>query len=786
MLAVEAPDGRWWRLNSGVDPIGEADGLISAPLSAGEPQTLVVIGLGLGYVLDAIERRSEHTRVLAVEPLQSCLRLMFERRDWSRWLDSGRLKVLAGPDYHGAAQAFTMLDPRAAPPTIVTHPVLARAFRQEVIDARRLVARIIKGAQANEEARRRFAGPYLLNTLQNLPVVCREGDVAALHQLLPGVPGVVVAAGPSLDRSLDDLRALQQRVLIIAVDTALRPLLAAGIRPHLVVAVDPQEVNARHLAGMTNADGVFLVAEGSLHPSAFRPFAGRTFCFKVSHHHPWPWLGEHGADRGGLRAWGSVLTTAFDLACIVGCDPIVFAGADLAYTDGLLYCRNTIYERKWSHLPTDAARAEAVKPRIANGPTTNEPDVRGVVVVSAPRFVQFRDWIVARAREASPRRVVNATGAGILHGPGIEQAELSSFAWPSRPSGSPDVRHQLAEARKASRSGCLESARRLARAIGQRDGAPVPVEAWLEFSGDGASADRIAAALDGARLLLPDAADERPHAHGSGATGARACAMVAEAAETGRQAPDVLGLCLMHGLLDEAEAVVRALHARGDGTIVDGLSRVAGEHKWAGRTQRAIDLLREEFQTGRQTAGWTVHYLRWLVSAGQTGEAEAVLETIPVDAIPSDTHWFSYAVSLSSLGRIDEAETVMRRLYSRNPALKDGLSLVARQACKAGRWSYALDLLRDDHREGRQTAGWSILLGKRLLDAGQANEALAVLASVSPVDNLQDEHRFSYAVSLHRLGRTTDAEATIRDLARRDGQYEARFRQSVGASAAQN
>ena len=41
----------------------------------------------------------------------------------------------------------------------------------------------------------------------------------------------------------------------------------------------------------------------------------------------------------------------------LGCDPIVFTGADLAYTDGLLYCRNTTYEPEWRHLKTNEERA---------------------------------------------------------------------------------------------------------------------------------------------------------------------------------------------------------------------------------------------------------------------------------------------------------------------------------------------------------------------------------------------------------------------------------------------
>src|SRR5439155_23928291 len=142
----------------------------------------------------------------------------------------------------------------------------------------------------------------------------------------------------------------------------VRPLLAAGIPPHVAVAVDPSDLNAQHLRDLPDTRGVWLVAEASVDPTVFPQFARRTFTFRVSNHHPWPWLDEHGLGRGQLQAWGSVLTTAFDLACKAGCNPIVFAGADLAYTGGLLYCRNTVYEPEWSHLATDAERAREFQP----------------------------------------------------------------------------------------------------------------------------------------------------------------------------------------------------------------------------------------------------------------------------------------------------------------------------------------------------------------------------------------------------------------------------------------
>ena len=79
---------------------------------------------------------------------------------------------------------------------------------------------------------------------------------------------------PSLDRNLGEIVEHRRRALVVAADTALRPLLAAGVQPDLVVGVDPSEANARHLTDLSSCPGTWLVAEGSLDPVALATLRG--------------------------------------------------------------------------------------------------------------------------------------------------------------------------------------------------------------------------------------------------------------------------------------------------------------------------------------------------------------------------------------------------------------------------------------------------------------------------------------------------------------------------------
>ncbi len=470
-----------------------ADILIDTPL----PRQVVVIGPALGSVMDAVQRAGASTRVVLLEPDPGLAALQLAQDDWTARIAAGRLCVLTGPDYGGAINCARLLDVTEPPPMLAS-PALSAYRRDELKAAGSVAVKLVAEATANLNARKRFAGRYLLQTLANLPVVAREADTAALDGRFRGRPAVVVGAGPTLDENLPALAALQDRAVVIGVDTALRPLLAGGVRPHLVAGVDPAELNAQHLAGVPGLDDVWLAAEGSLHPSAFNGFAGRTFVFKVSDHEPWPWLQTIGLDRGGLRAWGSVVTSAFDLALRMGCDPIVFVGLDLSYPVRRPYCANTIYDQKWRAAMVEygCTWEQLVDDYFGRVGDLTEPDVHGVPVLTSPPLVSFRDWLRQQIATGTGRRVVNATGAGILHGPRLEQTSLSHALAGTAPLGT-QVREALRAAHAASATHHDRVASAGAALLRQPD-APQHAELlqrWVDFSAGTLSPAQIVEAL---------------------------------------------------------------------------------------------------------------------------------------------------------------------------------------------------------------------------------------------------------------------------------------------------
>jgi len=462
------------------DPLAEARNQLSV-VSAEAPRAVAIIGAGLGYLTEAARQRWPDAVLVVLEPRSELAQAAVSRTPalYAR----GRVHVLAGPDYQGADALWKVFDAADAvspasgiTPAIVVNPRLAQTAPAPVAKALRVARRAIDAATMNAKAREDNAWRYVLNTLRNVEHIVKGPDPARLRGQFAGVPAIVIGAGPSLDGAMDALRTVGGRALLVAADTAWRPLVAAGIEPHLVVATDPSDTNGRHLRGVGGAGDTWLLAEGSVDPEALRALRGRVGVFRIAGHHPWPWLQGLGFTRDVVKAWGSVLTSAYDIAITAGCHPVIFAGADLSFTERRPYCRGTTMEEDWArHTARGASLRRVWADTISARALVNEPDVRGGKTLTSPHLLEFRNWIAAQARSEPGGRVVNATGAGILMGPGIAQADLLSTLG-ERPDVDATVRATIARA-FAVRANTTASSR-LAEAL--RSIEP-HVDEWLRF-----------------------------------------------------------------------------------------------------------------------------------------------------------------------------------------------------------------------------------------------------------------------------------------------------------------
>jgi predicted O-methyltransferase YrrM len=169
-------------LNGRRNPVVDAERGLASVLRGQQPPVLVLIGLGLGYTLDALDLQQSDARVLAFEPLPETIPHFRARRDWSGWMDSGRLAIVEGPDYVNAGDAWAAAAPTQVPPVIVS-PALARACPDLVAAARGAVVRA------------QFGSPLDLRVTAARQSMLHEKVLAMLEHSAATTTGAIVEIG---------------------------------------------------------------------------------------------------------------------------------------------------------------------------------------------------------------------------------------------------------------------------------------------------------------------------------------------------------------------------------------------------------------------------------------------------------------------------------------------------------------------------------------------------------------------------------------------------------------
>lgn len=179
----------------------------------------------------------------------------------------------------------------------------------------------------------------------NMSLISRSPRVSWLFGKFNDVPALVVGAGPSLEKNIHLIAAIQGRAAIIAVDTALLPLVSAGVSPALTVMLDPQPDVAKFFEGV-NTSRKTLVAPSIASPKALAQWKGEiVFYNKFAPDIPaLTRIASRGRELGFLIPGGSVLSVGMDLAFRMGSRAIGFAGQDLSYPPGgRAYVSGTTY-----------------------------------------------------------------------------------------------------------------------------------------------------------------------------------------------------------------------------------------------------------------------------------------------------------------------------------------------------------------------------------------------------------------------------------------------------------
>ena len=144
-------------------------------------------------------------------------------------------------------------------------------------------------------------------------------------------PAIVVSAGPSLDKNIRELKNAKNKAYLIVVDTALKAVLRAGIKPDVAVTVDPHKPLV--LFEDERISELPMVVCNSSNTKVLKRHKGKKIYFGDSESYSQSICKKYNKSLSPLESGGSVANNAFSLAKFLGFETIILIGQDLAYPD---------------------------------------------------------------------------------------------------------------------------------------------------------------------------------------------------------------------------------------------------------------------------------------------------------------------------------------------------------------------------------------------------------------------------------------------------------------------
>lgn len=234
-------------LHSKYDPVREAESIVDKLVEQEailEDTQIVFYGLGLGYHIEAFIKRFPETAFIIIEPSVELLSIFLERKLLKNLALKNLKLIQCGND--GENLFNQIIQTKDKHLVICEHPVYPKIFKQDYQGFLDNFKTIIKKQRSSLLTNYAYKKRWVINSVNNFKFVLTTPNILmGNNDLFKGKTAILVAAGPSLDYEIDNLRRIKEEGLayIFAVGSAINSLIENDIYPDAMCTYDPQGVN---------------------------------------------------------------------------------------------------------------------------------------------------------------------------------------------------------------------------------------------------------------------------------------------------------------------------------------------------------------------------------------------------------------------------------------------------------------------------------------------------------------------------------------------------------------
>lgn len=405
-------EGKLYYIYQGVERKLESDNfekefeLYTSKIEKNKEHLIFVLGLGNTKMLEKlIQEKSGDSKIIIYEPNDQILKYVLDNIGLSPILVEKR--VLLWWENHRNLQerefAFDLIQMNWTKLACNIEIITCPAYEQYIGQFREIVNASIKKMGQYFMALGNSLEDVLQGFQQNAQnfVACMQTpDLMDLYNSYKGMPAIVVSAGPSLEKNIDILHKAKDKAVIIACDASWTACKMHGVTPDAIATLERGvETYDYYFKGKDFDKETVLIGPSLSWAQTYKEYPGKKIIVSKNDDGVDGWWNKQFDNLRFINTGMSCATLAYASAELMGCNPIILIGQDLAFTGNRKHSdfTHTEYEGENNAEEADGLMVE---------------DIYGEMIPTDKYYNQFRFWFEDKAQMNPDIQLIDATEGG--------------------------------------------------------------------------------------------------------------------------------------------------------------------------------------------------------------------------------------------------------------------------------------------------------------------------------------------------------------------------------------
>lgn len=337
-------DGNNYRFNSIYRPLNEAQRWTSQYEFQNLDISVIMFGMGnCLFVREMLKKLKNDAKVFLYEPDISIFLYVINNIDISDILIDKRINLFVNNINY--KQFLDCLQNNIEWKTLSTqivchHPVYDKVYLEDYLQFLKTIHEENNLAIVNLNTEKHMSVTIADNAIKNLRYIKESNYVSEFIGKIPeDVPAIIVAAGPSLDKNIDELKNAEGKAFILATDTSVKYLLKHNINFDAMITLDAKKAKGHLQNEKCHNVPMFCVLEAS--NKFMQMHTGRKIWFRGSVY-MYDLYNQFNCYFPAYNSGGSVATAAFSVCVSMNFKNIVLIGQDLAYSGNVTHAGGVV------------------------------------------------------------------------------------------------------------------------------------------------------------------------------------------------------------------------------------------------------------------------------------------------------------------------------------------------------------------------------------------------------------------------------------------------------------